>query len=63
MERMKTKSRTFFVFNASGYFFEKYVARWLVFTVVFVVAYLVAFELADYTRVVVCSLSFPMLKA
>ena len=62
MERMKTKAGRFSFLMLPATSFEKYVARWLVFTVVFVVAYLVAFELADYTRVVVCSLSFPDVK-
>lgn len=58
MERMKTKTGriAFLITPASA--FEKYLSRWLLVTVVFIVAFAIAFWLADLTKVLVCRMLY-----
>ena len=42
--------------------FEKFFSRWLVFTFGFLIVFLIAFKLADWTRVAVYMVSYPELK-
>ena len=53
MERMKTKEGRIAYLMLPASAFEKYLSRWLLFTVGFIVMYILAFALADWTRVVV----------
>ena len=39
--------------------FEKFFSRWLVFTFGFLIVFLIAFKLADWTRVTVYMISYP----
>lgn len=39
--------------------FEKFFSRWWVFTVVFLVLFLLTYKLADYTRVLIFSFAYP----
>ena len=62
MEPMKTKAGriSFLMYPAS--MFEKYLSRWLIYTIGFSVAFLIAYWLADCTKVLVCSLTNPDLR-
>lgn len=51
MERMKTKTGRMAMLMTPATMFEKFFARWLVFTFGFLMAYIVAYKLADYTRI------------
>lgn len=51
MERMKTKNNRVAMLMMPATMFEKFLARWLVFTFGFLLIYLVAYKLADWTRV------------
>ena len=42
--------------------FEKFLSRWLVFTFGFLIVFLIAFKLADWTRVMIYMVSYPELK-
>ena len=59
MEKMKTKTSRLSALMTPATSFEKFFSRWLVFTVVFMLVFLITFLLADYTRVLICMLSFP----
>lgn len=59
MEKMKTKTSRLSVLMTPATPFEKYFSRWLVSTVVFLVVFLIAYKLADYTRVLVYTLKYP----
>lgn len=59
MERMKSKTSRTSALMTPATPFEKFFSRWMVFTVVFLVAYLICFKLADYTWVLVFSLIHP----
>lgn len=59
MERMKTKTSRMAMLMAPATMFEKFFARWLVFTFGFLVAYLVAYKLADWTRVLIFMAKYP----
>lgn len=59
MEKMKTKTSRLSVLMTPATPFEKFFSRWLVSTVIFLVAFLLAYKLADYTRVLVYSLKYP----
>jgi len=39
--------------------FEKFFSRWFVFTVVYLVVFLISYKLADYTRLIIYSLAYP----
>ena len=59
MEKMKTKtSRTSMVMDPATPF-EKFFSRWCVFTVEFLVIFLISYKLADYTRFIIYSLAYP----
>lgn len=62
MERMKTKTSRTAVLMTPATMFEKYISRWLVYTFCFIIIYLIAYKLADWTRVIVYTLSFPDVK-
>ena len=62
MERMKTKTNRIAVLMTPATMFEKFLSRWLVFTFGFLIVFLIAFKLADYTRVMVYSLIYPEVK-
>ena len=59
MERMKTKTNRIAVLMTPATMFEKFLSRWLVFTFGFLIVFLIAFKLADYTRVSIYSLIYP----
>ncbi|HJD77254.1 MAG TPA: hypothetical protein K8W04_14515 [Bacteroides reticulotermitis] len=59
MEKLKTKTSRISVLMTPATPFEKFFARWFVFTVVFLVVLLITYKMADYTRVVVYSLAYP----
>ena len=62
MEKMKSKTSRLAAFMIPVTPFERFFSRWLISTVVFFVAFLIAFELADYTRVFAYSLIYPEIK-
>lgn len=62
MEKMKSKTNRLSVLMAPATPFEKFFSRWLISTAVFLVVFFITFELADYTRVLVCSLIYPDVK-
>lgn len=53
MERMKTKTNRLGTLMTPATMFEKFFARWVMFTFAFLVVYLVAYKLADWTRMLV----------
>lgn len=59
MERMKTKTSRTVVLMTPATMFEKFFSRWLIATCGFVVVFLIAFKMADWTRVVVYMLKYP----
>lgn len=59
MENMKSKTSRLSVLMTPATPFEKYFSRWLISTIVFILVFIIAFKLADYTRVLVYSLSYP----
>lgn len=59
MERMKTKTNRVAMLMTPATQFEKFLARWVVFTFGFLVVYLVAYKLADWTRVLVFMVKYP----
>lgn len=59
MEKMKSKSGRLSVLMLPATPFEKFFSRWLISTVAFLIVFLIAFELADLTRVTLYSLIFP----
>lgn len=59
MEKMKTKTSRTSMLMVPATPFEKFFSRWLVFTVVFLVIFLISYKLADYTRFIIYSLAYP----
>lgn len=59
MERMKSKTSRTVVLMTPATMFEKFFSRWLVATCGFLMVYLIAFKLADWTRVLVYVLRHP----
>lgn len=62
MERMKSKTNRISVLMTPATMFEKFFSRWLVFTFGYLIVFLIAFKLADWTRVAVYLISYPELK-
>ena len=62
MEKMKNKTSRLSTLMTPSTPFEKFFSRWLISTIVFLVVFLIAFKLADYTRVMVYSLIYPEVK-
>lgn len=62
METMKTKTSRLSVLMTPATLFEKFFCRWMLSTVVFLIVFLITFKLADYTRFLIYSLSYPDLK-
>ena len=59
MEKMKNKTSRLSTLMTPSTPFEKFFSRWLISTIVFLVVFLIAFKLADYTRVSIYSLIYP----
>ncbi len=59
MERMKTKINREAMLMLPATMFEKYISRWLIFTVGAVVAFLIAYKLADWSRVLIYTIAYP----
>ena len=59
MERMKSKTSRTSMLMVPATPFEKFFSRWFVFTVVYLVVFLISYKLADYTRVLIYSLAYP----
>lgn len=59
MEKMKSKASRLSVLMTPATPFEKYFSRWLISTVVYLVVFLIAYKLADYTRVLIFSITYP----
>ncbi len=59
MERMKTKTGRTAVLMTPATMFEKFFSRWLIFTCCFLVAFFIAFKLADWTRVLYFMAKYP----
>lgn len=59
MERMKSKTSRTVVLMTPATMFEKYFSRWLIATCGFVIVFLIAFKMADWTRVLVYMLKYP----
>lgn len=59
MEKMKSKASRLSVLMTPATPFEKYFSRWLISTIVYLVVFLIAYKLADYTRVLVFSIAYP----
>ena len=59
MERMKTKTSRMAMLTTPATMFEKFFARWVVFTFVFLVVYIIAYKLADWTRILVFMAKYP----
>lgn len=53
----KTKRLTYLMNPSSS--FEKYVSRWFIMTIGYIVVFFILFWLSDATRVMICSLRFP----
>ena len=62
MERMKSETNRIAMLMTPATMFEKFFSRWLVFTFGFLIVFLIAFKLADWTRVAVYMVSYPELK-
>lgn len=62
MERMKSKTNRTAMLMTPATMFEKFFSRWLVFTFGFLIVFLIAFKLADWTRVAIYLMSYPELK-
>lgn len=59
MVNMRTKTSRISAFMIPATPFEKYFSRWLVSTIVYIVVFIIAFKLADYTRVIIYSIVYP----
>lgn len=59
MEKMKSKTGRLSTLMLPATPFEKFFSRWFVFTVVFLVAYLFAFRMADCTKALIYSAIYP----
>lgn len=59
MEKMKSKTGCLSVLMTPATPFEKFFSRWFVSAVVFLVAFVIAYKLADYTRVLVYTIKYP----
>lgn len=62
MERMKSKTNRTAMLMTPATMFEKFFSRWLVFTFGFLIVFLIAFKLADFTRVGIYLMCYPELK-
>lgn len=63
MEKLKTKTGRLSMLMTPATSFEKYFSRWFVFTIVFLTVFFITFKLADYTRVLLYSVTYPEKKA
>ena len=59
MEKMKSKTSRLALLMLPATPFEKFFSRWLASTVVFIITFIIAFKLADYTRVFIYSATCP----
>lgn len=58
-ERMKSKTGKISMLMTPVTSFEKYLVRWFLMTILFLVVFLLVYKLADYTRVLFFSLLYP----
>lgn len=59
MERMKTRNNRLAMLMTPATMFEKFFARWLVFTFGFLLVYFIAYKLADWTRILFFMAKYP----
>ncbi len=59
MEKMKDKTKRIAYLMTPATNFEKFFSRFLPAVVVFIIAFFVAFKLADYTRIAILSIRYP----
>ena len=59
MEKMKSRMSRLSILMVPASPFEKFFSRWLISTVAYMLVFLIAFKLADYTRVLVYSIALP----
>ncbi|MDY5239099.1 hypothetical protein [Bacteroides helcogenes] len=63
MERMKTKTNRTATLMLPATMFEKFISHWLIFTFGFLIVFLIAFKLADWTRVLFFMIKYPDMDA
>lgn len=63
MERMKSKTNRIATLMTPATMFEKFFSRWLIYTIGFILMFVIAFKLADWTRVAVYALQYPDIEA
>lgn len=63
MGKMKSKTSRLSVLMTPATPFEKFFSSWLVFTIGYLVVFLITYKMADYTRVVVYSFAYPEMKS
>ena len=59
MEKMKSKTNRIACLMTPATMFEKFFSRWVVFTFGYLIAFLIAFKLADWTRVLIYTMGYP----
>lgn len=59
MEKMRTKASRTSMLMLPATPFEKFFSRWFVFTVVYLLVFLICYKLADYTRFIIYSFAYP----
>lgn len=59
MEKMKSKTNRIASLMTPATMFEKFLSRWIVFTFGYLIVFLIAFKLADWTRVLIYMASYP----
>lgn len=62
MENFKTKTQRISVLMTPATMFEKFFSRWSIYTFGFIIMFLIAFKLADWTRMAIYLISKPELK-
>lgn len=62
LDQMKTKTKRISLLMNPSTVFEKYFSRWFMAVVVYLIVFLVAFELADLTRVAIYTIAYPHYK-
>lgn len=63
MGKMKSKTSRLSMLMTPATPFEKFFSSWLVFTIGYLVVFLITYKMADYTRVVVYSFAYPEMKS
>ncbi len=62
MERMKDKTKRISYLMTPATTFEKFFSRFLLVVVIYIIAFFLAFKLADYTRIAIFSVRYPELQ-